>query len=478
MVENNLRTNLDGHEAALAKVQTKPLFITSVYVNDVKLSPLSNSIFESILKPVLSQPFQNLRSTLSALGTIEKKLMYTGLYDDVNITLDQDKSQYISDYLEEVAPKEYGLELPVPIKAQIQLVPAFYQPLSLVTTTRDSYAAAGIHLSSLNKFQQAETIILQGELNCTPFSGKIDEKLLSLKCLVPLQKLPSMKAVFDINYALVDLFKQSWLPESDQHKQNQIGFNIGIQEQQISSSKFRGPIIYSGISILGRNLLDLKKTEVSSSINSWVESSKVSYVFQILQNNKKFLGTLPISGWKFNLFNEAVLGQTVAGEKQESGFGKVAFSYEGYSSFLRNHIITSLDLSFGTIFRYKSGSELKVHIMDQFYLGGLSSLKGFQRNSVGTRGGNSFYKVAFKSSFHIPGTPLASPLRLQAFVNAGDVFNSERGIPEDLATATGISLVYQSHLASLDLTYALPLSLRAQDVAKPGFSFGVSIAYM
>ncbi|AAS53082.2 AER403Cp [Eremothecium gossypii ATCC 10895] len=461
----------------LGKSQTKPLYITSVQVEDGKDYPLSDGVLKSILSPVLAKPLQSLSSTLASLETIEKNLMYTGLYQDISITLDHDKSRLVNQFLSNIAPKEYDIELPLPVKALVKVLPAPYQRLSLVTTTRDSYASAGGRLASVNKFGLAEVFSLQADVNYTPFSGKLDDKLVDLRCLVPFQNNPSIKAVFDVNYAMLDLYNQPWINEDDQHKQRQIGFNIGIQKQWLSKRLY-SPTAFAGVSIVGRNLDGIQLDRASYHVSAWADSSlKTSFVTQFLHSNRKLIGTFPVQGMKFNAVNELVLSQTVAGTPQEETFNKFLVTYEKHVSFLRNLVTTSLDLSCGSLISTKQAAKPMVHIMDQFYLGGLSSLKGFHRNSVGSRGGDLFYRLSLKSSVHLPGTPLDSPLRLQAFFNAGDVFHFRRQIPEDVAAATGLSLVYESPIANLDLTYALPLTSRPVDLAKPGFSFGVAIAY-
>lgn len=466
---------------ALSQSATKPLYITSVSVDgDNQFTPLSDALYKSILDPVLSQPLQNIDNAMNNFSEIKKKLFFTGLFQDVKITLDNDVSGASFDFLKENVSKEYGVELPLPTVAKIDLIPALYNKLCLTSGTSDMLSSMGGRISFINALGKAETLILQSDINYVPFSGKLNEKSLDGKFLLPLQKNPSIKAVIDVNYAGIDLFKQPFLAAVDQHKQQQYSFNIGVQKNWLCNKTGNAPILFNGVSTVIRNLYGFNDiANVSESIKQFNGSFiKSSFVSQITNDTRKFVGLFPISGSRFNLVNEYVLTQAFSKNKtvpQENNFDKACLSYEHHNSYLNNRITSSLDFSCGAIIPTGSKAAI-VHTMDRFYLGGLKSLKGFELNTVGSSGGNFFYRLGITSSYRLPNATANSPLRFQVFFNAGDSLN-KRELPQSFAAATGFSVVYKTALANMDLTYALPLTEREQDVAKPGFSFGVELSF-
>ncbi|AMD21602.1 HFL254Wp [Eremothecium sinecaudum] len=480
MDPENFQKQLESqlHVSKLQSVESKPVYVSSVEVTDTVSNPLSEGSFKTILNPLLSNPLQSLTTTISALKNIEKKLMLTGLYDDVSISLTEDHSEFVKQFLKDATPKDINMDLPLPISAQIKLTPVSYRNLSLISTTRDNFASVGGRVSLLNKYGYAETINLQGELNVDPFTGNLNEKAANVKCSVPFLHDPSVKSVFDFSYSLSDLREQPWIAESDQGRHRQLGLNIGVHKPWMSLNQFYTPTTFNGLSIILRDLVP--KTDATEiSLPSKNVYSKLSLISQMLYSNIKSIGTVPTQGVKVNFTNEFVLKQSAAGQNFGNTFDKLTLSCEAHRSFLSEQLTTSLNFSCGSIFSPSTDGKVPdVHFMDRFYVGGLSSLKGFQTNMVGNTSGDSFYRLGLYSSIGLPKMPKISPIKLQTFVNAGDVFALKDGIPEKFAAATGVSLIYSSRIGNLDLTYAIPLTSRPQDEAKPGFSFGVKIAFM
>lgn len=118
-----------------------------------------------------------------------------------------------------------------------------------------------------------------------------------------------------------------------------------------------------------------------------------------------------------------------------------------------------------------------MHPQDRFYLGGLNSLKGFHFNGVGLGGRNFYYKLGLSVSHKLINTPLESPLRLQYFLNVGNSAGDLKTTFYSYAAATGVSLLYKTPEAVMDLTYAHPLTTRPGDLSKPGLSLGVSLSF-
>ncbi|KAM3162127.1 SAM50-like protein SpAC17C9.06 [Lachancea thermotolerans] len=470
----------DSESSVVQRSSLKPLYFTSISVDgDNGSSPLSNTVYNSVLEPVLVQPLQTLDQSLSNFAEIKKKLIYTGLFRDVKISLDNEVSSDELQSLPKDLVKGYALEMPIPTIARIRLTPINLNRASLTSFTGDTLSSMGGRYSVINNFGKAEVLTLQGKLAYQPFQSTFDEKVLEAKLLIPLQKNPSVKAVFDANYANIDLNGQPFIEKKDQHRQRQVSVNVGVQKQWVNIKTGLAPVLYNGFSVVARNLDEVRK-EASEAIRQFdAPFVKNSFVSQLLVDNRKFFGLFPASGLKFSINNEYVLSESFdkkAGTavSQNEGFDKLAVDFEAHRAFFGNKIINSLELACGGIFSAGKSSSL-VHHIDKFYLGGMSSLKGFERNSVGQHGGKLFYKLGLASSFKLPNTPANSPLRLQFFFNAGDVQN-KKPTQFSCASSSGVSLLYKSSLANMDLTYAFPLTNRGQDIQKPGFSFGVSLS--
>ncbi|SCU85816.1 LAME_0D02982g1_1 [Lachancea meyersii CBS 8951] len=461
--------------ALLQNSALKPLFITSVTIDgDNKLSPLSDSIYKSVLEPVLSQPLQTLKQSTNNFTEIKRKLVYTGLFRDVRISLDKETSAARLEKLPEDAIKDYNLENPIPTAATILLSPIEFNKVSATSTTTDSVSAFGGRYSVINALGRAEVLTLQNELRFVPFKGAIDENTLETKLVVPLQQNPSVKAVVDASYAKVDLRGRTCVEPQNQTVQNHASVNLGVQKAWINNKFKCVPTFYSGLSVIARDFKD--PTSVTGPDCPYIKNSLVSH---LLFDNRKFFGLFPSSGVKLAINNEYVISQKLdknsgSSDPSEGNFNKFALTLQGQRSFFKNRVVNSLDFACGGIIP-TGQTPSRVHHIDKFYLGGMDSLKGFEKNAVGKYGGDFFYKLQLASSFKLPNTPADSPLRLQCFLNGGDVF---AGKPSrfSYAASSGVSLLYKSSVANMDLTYALPITNRIQDATKPGFSFGVSLS--
>lgn len=467
------------------KFSHKTVYFTQITVDgDNQLSPVSDDLYKSIFDKVLSDPLQRLETAFDSCKDIQKKLLFTGLFQSAEITLDYDVDVNSTIFLEEKVPKDLDVSLPIPTVARVKLTPAIYNRGSVTSTTRDTYCSAGGRLFWLNSFGKAETISLQGDVSYTPFNGKLDQRLLGLKFALPFPKNPSVKAIVQTNHTYLDLFKQPFISESNEHKQSQFGLSAGIEKQFVCNTNKSTIDTFNGVSVIVRNIYGFADAlAVSDSIKQFQGTfTKSTFVSQLTSDSRTFYSLLPTSGKKFELTNEYVLTQGFTNGKSvphDSNFDKLSLAYETHRPFFNTKLITSLNINCGGIFTLDGKSKPLVHLLDAFYLGGPKSLKGFERNTVGNTGGLFFYKLGLTSSFKLPNTPINSPLRLQSFINFGDVLNNWREIGNDRkpALSTGLSLIYNAGFANLDLTYAFPLRVREYDISKPGFSFGLDLSF-
>lgn len=461
----------------------KSVYITKVTVDgENQLSPVSDELYKSIFDQVLAEPLQNIETAFQSCQDIQKKLLFTGLFQSAEITLDYDADINASRLLKERVPESLDIDLPIPTIAQVKLVPAIFNKGAVTTTTRDSYSSVGGRLFFINKLGNAETISLQGDVNYTPFNGKLDERSIGAKLSLPFPKNPSVKAVFYANHTYLDLFKQPFINESDEHKQSQFGISTGFERSFLYNNEKSVVETFNGVSMVARSIFGFADAlAVSDSIKQFQGTfTKTSFSSQLNADSRKFYDRFPVSGKRFEFFNEYIINQGFANAKplpEDSKFDKVSVSFETHKPFFNTKVVTSLNLNAGAIFPWDNKSQPLVHLLDLFYLGGPKSLKGFERNSIGTRGGHYFYKLGLTSSFKLPNTPVDSPLRLQSFIHFGDVLNNWKSAFNERkpALSTGVSLRYAASFANLDLTYAVPLRVRDYDIAKPGLTFGLDL---
>ncbi|SCU93291.1 LAMI_0E13850g1_1 [Lachancea mirantina] len=468
--------------ARLEHSNTKPLYVSAIEVEgESSLRPLSDALYKAVFDPILSQPVQTLHYILNNFSDIRGKLMHTGLFQDVNVTLENDGSTSSVTRAKDMTLNGIQLGSVLPAVAHIKLSPLTYNTLSLTSTTSDSYSSAGGRLAFVNLLGKAENFVVQADLKYTPFSGRLDEKCFDARLLLPLQKNPSVKGVLDLNYASIDPNEQPFLSAEEMKKQNQVSLNFGVQKSWILENLNSVPVFYNGISLVSRNVESpvLTGAGLSSELFKPFEGSyvKSSFVSEILHDSRKFAGLFPTSGSRFSLMNEYVLSQSLNATDDlpaHPGHDKIRLDFEKHASLSGGYVINSLQLGFGGLFNL-ADSLAVVHPFDKFYLGGLNTLKGFANNSVGDKGGLFYFKASIASSFRLFHSSKNSPLRLQFFMNAGDVLRlMETRKP---ASSSGVSLIYRTNVATMDLTYALPVFNRKQDITKAGFSFGVALSF-
>ncbi|KAF2663384.1 outer membrane protein, OMP85 family [Microthyrium microscopicum] len=144
---------------------------------------------------------------------------------------------------------------------------------------------------------------------------------------------------------------------------------------------------------------------------------------------------------------------------------------------------------------------------DRFQLGGPTDVRGFKMAGLGPHdgpdalGGDMYAAGGVSLLVPLPRTGKESPLRLQAFLNAGRLV-ALKGKPKDGAAmdsesvkqsvkktleelkkdhpsaAAGVGLVYAHPLARFELNVSMPLAIRKDELARKGLQFGIGITFM
>jgi outer membrane protein insertion porin family len=145
-------------------------------------------------------------------------------------------------------------------------------------------------------------------------------------------------------------------------------------------------------------------------------------------------------------------------------------------------------------------------LSDRFQLGGPSDVRGFKMSGLGPHdgqdavGGDVYAAGGISLLAPLPRTGKDTPLRLQAFLNAGrllalkglpkegpldnqSVYQSVRKTVDELqnglpSAAAGLGLVYAHPMARFELNFTLPLVMRREEQTRKGLQFGIGITFL
>ncbi|KAH3900247.1 uncharacterized protein SCODWIG_03038 [Saccharomycodes ludwigii] len=417
---------------------------------------LSESFYRQLLDSVLSNPLQNVSNLVDTLASIKQKLLYTGLFSSITIDLD------LSEKTKNVPNNSFGSSIkPLPLTAMISLTPFPHNKFQSTSSTSSSDNSLLTQYNIFNSLGQAENIGFNAGVNLNN-DYKLDEKQAGLSIIYPLPSNPSFKSVLASNFTDIKKNK-NFQPATH----NQFSTSIGVQKNWANNVC---PVLYNGLSFVRRD---------DKSSNAFL---KTAFVSSLILDNRKFFNSFPTNGFKLEINNELTLSQSDKNTfKKLNNFNKLNFQAEIHSPIItsQNRITASLLGQFDLIHVLhdpnSDGTDIPsidcIHNMDMLYLNGL---KGFKPNLQSKYG---LYSLKGLLSYKFPYTKITSPLRFQVFGHVGNVFNNWHDATQLPAFSAGFSLIYQSSIAALDLSYSIPLSNRPQDIAEPGFSFGCALSF-
>ena len=130
------------------------------------------------------------------------------------------------------------------------------------------------------------------------------------------------------------------------------------------------------------------------------------------------------------------------------------------------------------------GGTRDLPLTDNFFAGGLRSVRGFRTNTLGPRdskneplGGNLKVAGTAELILPFPFTKDSRTFRITGFLDAGDVYGAGKSF--DLGTlrySTGVALVWLSPIGPLSMSYAAPLKTFEGDETR-GFQFTVGTSF-
>jgi outer membrane protein assembly factor BamA len=475
----------DAQDDLFRNQTTKPVVLNKIEITG---GDFSNDFYNKLVSPALnSQSALSLTELETELISIREKLQYIGLFNDIGIKLDLDEVSQVPTLLK---GEPQISENPLPVKAIISLTEMPLFKYASYSKSTDYDVAAGFRYLNPNFSQNGDSLIVDVNINYDPFSKSINRKVWDLSYLSPTWSR-SNSGKFVINPTISTIDAQRWAS----HQQFSAGALIGLQN--LCWKKCGATVWTVGLSGSLRQVTDISNN-ASDLIRTYAGGDlKLGLQTHFSHDSRKYIGRFTSGGSCISLDNEFSGHNSVdySGSQQclqLQPFLKSLLKLEGASSFLFDNFTLGYNVQAGFIKSLAEDDEL--HISDKFFLGGLSSLQGFQSNSVGVKSGNDYvgglshFKADFRLFTRLPNSKKESPLRMYNYFNIGDVYDfntleqtksvfSSGVLMKKSAVATGLGLSYKADNATLDLSYNIPLSNRSQDTAKPGLSFAVVLSF-
>jgi outer membrane protein insertion porin family len=249
----------------------------------------------------------------------------------------------------------------------------------------------------------------------------------------------------------------------------------------------------------------------SSSVRLEAGDSFKSSLLHTWINDRRDNPLLPSRGYLVKAISELAGYGPLGGDV---GFGKVEVETQAAVPIpipgVKGDSGIAINAGFRTGLLYPLGTAGKSpqpsRISDRFQLGGPTDVRGFKISGLGPHdgqdsvGGDVYAAGGISLLAPLPRTGKDTPLRLQAFLNAGRLL-SLKGLPKEEpltadsvsssvkktidelqnglpSAAAGVGLVYAHPLARFELNFTLPLVLRGKEQARKGIQFGIGVTFL
>ncbi|MET0046701.1 MAG: outer membrane protein assembly factor BamA [Sedimenticola sp.] len=171
---------------------------------------------------------------------------------------------------------------------------------------------------------------------------------------------------------------------------------------------------------------------------------------------------------------------TIPGSDLE--YYKISYKHKRYFPLSKaTSFALSADLGYGDVY----GSTTRLPYWENYFGGGVKSVRGFKDYSLGPRDSNNdplggnFRLIANAELFYQPGIKLLDrSVRLGWFLDAGNVYDTSGDNEIDLGElrySTGVSALWLSPMGALGLSFGLPLNDKSSDdVERFQFTFGTT----
>ncbi|KAI8391578.1 surface antigen-domain-containing protein [Radiomyces spectabilis] len=231
-------------------------------------------------------------------------------------------------------------------------------------------------------------------------------------------------------------------------------------------------------------------TKSSSTVRAQSGENVKSSIYHSFVCDTRDRVAAPTSGHYFGVFQEfaglgqrgdaSFLKQEVIGQYHKTLVGDEKASFR---------VVLSTHAKAGVLTAFDNKG---VNVSDRFYLGGPLSLRGFKMGGIGSRdnndalGGGAYWAAGASLISDVPGAP-ELPIKLHAFVNAGNIADHSQGtnfkataesLAQEPRTSAGVGLVFLHAIARVEANFCIPLQHRTGDIAQPGFQLGFGLNFL
>lgn len=259
------------------------------------------------------------------------------------------------------------------------------------------------------------------------------------------------------------------------------GVNFGIPLNEYDSLRFNVDFKQTKIKTFSNTPCEIKSTFSNGAQNPFCGTT-LGFVDQ----NGDSFSSFPISvGWSHDSRNQAVFA-TEGGLQTLSALATVPglnLEYYKLSYRVKYFFPISSDFTFslGGDLGYGNGygSTDELPFFENYFAGGVQSVRGFQDNTLGPRdsngdpfGGNTKVVGSAELYFPVPFAEDLKSVRLGGFIDVGNVFDNSISLGE-LRYSAGLSAEWLSPFGALKVSVAQPFNQRTGDrVQRFQFSFG------
>lgn len=242
-----------------------------------------------------------------------------------------------------------------------------------------------------------------------------------------------------------------------------LNFGFGVDELEIATGTF-----------VAHDIAEFLRREQRTDFSSL----KLNGSWQISTLNR---GVFPDRGWSQSVSVE------VAVPGSDYGFYKASWTGQRYFPLSRRWTVrTRADVAFGDGY----GNDLLLPFFENYYSGGIGSVRGYRSRSLGPRsftdacvqnpsscfsepdpmGGNFLTEASIELLFPPPFAPDSRSLRTFFFADAGNTWQTEiegdSGLPfavDELRTSAGVGLTWLTAIGPLGFSFAKPIGKKPGD---------------
>lgn len=449
-------------EEILARSGKRPIHLTTIEVNGGEL--FSRDFFQKMLSPLLHDLDYTLNRLVEDIATTEARLAQTNVFRSISSGLHADFKTVVP-----LLALVYNKEPSIATKLVFNLLPININVFEgFLNFNLEDNLNLDLNYRNNNFYDNGELVDIGVHYNpYKPFDG-----LITNARFMSLLNNPAVKFLIDLNHCNQN--NESW----QQLKMAAASGVIGLHYLPSLCS-----LVLAGFAFAKRNLHSIGDAANDDVKFFGGDHLKTSVIGNLTVANIKYLDVpsraFPVSGYATELLLE--LSQTTtAALLAVNSFAKIAAASTYYQLLFNHNVTAKVSASAGYIHNFQA--DAPIHVGDRFYLGGITSLRGFTKNGINPLGGLQYYNLGATVFSKLPTFIIKSqgdephPLRayaLGAVGNVGDDVLSDKNVPVSL----GFGVQYFDHYANFDLGYFVARRLGIEDTIgiKSGLQFSMTI---